>query len=196
MKKIMFLVFVFAFAYAKGQDSTSIRKTYLTQVKFSVTQFFENSLILDYERRLNNGNGMLLSIGPVYSEVSGMKKSGFRTELQYKLYITSKEYRHTQSRIYIAPYLVYKYLETIGTYASPYYPDYKRYFHSFCPGIIAGWSIISFHRLVFDFYIGGGMKRTFDGDFKGKIDYDNYNIWQPGYNGVVPRMGFEMGITL
>ncbi|MFH0867345.1 MAG: hypothetical protein V1904_14220 [Bacteroidota bacterium] len=39
------------------------------------------------------------------------------------------------------------------------------------------------------------MKRTFDGDFIGKIDYDNEFFLQPGYNGVIPRFGFDIGIN-
>lgn len=196
MKKTMILIFLLAVAYASGQD----KKEYKNQMRFSIGHFFENSLYFNCEMLLKNNNSFLLGAGPVYSEISGESKSGYRSEVQYKLYITSKEGKNSIIRIYVAPYLTYKYLENRSEYTVWSNNTYiaaiaKNYFHSFCPGIIAGWNIIAYHRLVFDFYIGGGMKRTFDGDFVGKINYDNNNIFAPGYNGVIPRFGFEMGFT-
>jgi hypothetical protein len=200
MKKIIFIIFLFALAFAKGQDTVSTAKEYKNQMRFSLTQFFNNCLFFSYEKHLKNNNGFLIGAGPVYSEISNDTKSGFNTELQYKLYITTKTGRHTVSRIYVSPYLSYKYLvkqsENIYWINNTYTTTItKNYFNSFCPGIIAGYNIVSYHRLVLDFFIGGGMKRTFDSDFVGKVDYDNGSIFEPGYNGVVPRCGFELGVT-
>lgn len=195
MKKIIFLLFALAVLSVNAQTQGSMDRVYFSQLKCGLGYFLDNTLFFNWEKQLQNNNGLLLGAGPLYSENSNIRKSGFRAELQYKLYITKKESGNGVSRIYVAPFMVYKYIEKENLYYNPNYNYPVNYFHSFCPGIIAGVNIVSYKRLVFDIYVGGGMKRTFDGDFVGKIDYDNYNIFQPGYNGVIPRVGFDIGIT-
>jgi len=182
-------------ASAQHNDTT---KVYNNKLKFSVVNFVDNTLFISYEHTLKNGNGLFIGCGPLYSNSNSEPKSGLRSELQYKLYITEKQKSNSIKRIYFAPFLTYKFLEKkyISYYNGiAYVPDYTMQYHSFCPGIIAGYSITVYNRINIDLYVGGGLKRTFDGNFNGHINYDNYNLWDPGYSGVIPKVGFDIGIT-
>ena len=195
MKKIflVLLIAVYTTANCQHMDST---KVYNNKLKFSLVNFVDNTLFLSYERTMKNGNAWFIGCGPLYSNSNSEPKSGLRSELQYKLYITEKIKENSIKRIYFAPYLTYKYLEKTSTVWNGFASSkVKNTYHSFCPGIVAGYSITVYNRINIDFYLGGGLKRTFDGDFNGHIDYDNGNIWSPGYSGVIPKVGFDVGIT-
>ena len=197
MKKIVLIMLLAAYTTANCQVADSTKK-YNNKLKFSVVNFFDNTLFLSYERTMKNGNALFVGVGPLYANTNNEPKSGLRSELQYKLYITEKIKENSAKRIYFAPFFTYKFLEK--KYTSYYidnniWPNYTVQYHSFCPGIIAGYSITVYNRINIDFYVGGGLKRTFDGNFNGHINYDNYNLWDPGYSGVIPKVGFDIGIT-
>jgi len=196
MKKILFVLFIATYTTANCQNIDST-KVYNNKLKFSVVNFIDNTLFISYERTLKNDNALYIGCGPLYSNSNGEPKSGLRAEFQYKLYITKKEKANSIKRIYFAPYLTYKFLEKKSNYWNGNNTIFNltKQYHSFCPGIIAGYSITVYNRINIDFYVGGGLKRTFDGDFNGHILYDNDNLWSPGYSGVIPKIGFDIGIT-
>ena len=184
--------------YANGQKSKS--DTLLrSSVRLSFLNFVDNTFFVGYEYLFQKGNGLYAGLGSVYADNNDGYKSGLRTEVQFKLYITKKWNERVNKRIYFAPYFTYKYIETgPNNYTGESFAPINvsiNYYNSFCPGIIAGYNIAFLNKLSIDFFIGGGLKRTFDGDFKGHINSDNYNIMDPGYSGVIPKIGIEAGIN-
>jgi hypothetical protein len=58
-------------------------------------------------------------------------------------------------------------------------------------GVILGAQIAFANRLFLDFYTGGGVKRSFG---RQESVQTNYTVLDLGYNGVIPKIGFQLGI--
>lgn len=203
MRKILFILCLFSVSFVKGQDMVdepALRNTF----RVGMFHFFDNTFYLNYERKLKNGNGLLLGGGAIYKEDDYERNAGYRTEVQLKIYVIEHANEKRMNKLYFAPYFTFKYLERKVYNNYPFYdewgnmiyqPPTKEYYHSFSPGIVAGYSLTLYKRINIDMYLGGGLKRTFDADFKGRITHDNSSIWQPGYSGVLPKIGVDIGIV-
>jgi hypothetical protein len=144
---------------------------------------------------------------------------GFGVELQYRKYLngfTSRKSRRDKEflqGVYIAGYL------TGGTYSNKgefttHQRDFNTgqitstsyYLEDYIQNYGAGFTI-GFHRtfwkvLFFDAYLGGGVQiseinRTLDPITTSEYYFSSYNgITAPGYQGIMPKFGIALGVTL
>ena len=64
--------------------------------------------------------------------------------------------------------------------------------HEVSGGVVLGLQIAMGNKFFMDFFTGGGIKRSF-----GDIRQSQFiAVTEPGYNGVFPKIGFQIGIGL
>lgn len=192
MKKVSLFLFLALLSVASfAQDEQ--QKSYKNYISFNPLQFFDNTFAMSYERLISNDQSLSLEAGAIYEE--GIRE-GFYGELQYRYFIYDDVlWTDNNVKIFFAPYLQYKYVEESTSY---WYDDgikdteYK--INSYGAGILTGIKLTIIERLVFDFYIGGGIRRT--NDFKAETDEYYYDgVWDAGYNGIAPKAGMRIGFN-
>ena len=62
-------------------------------------------------------------------------------------------------------------------------------------GLIMGLNFSVKNRIIFDIFMGGGLRRTNDNisSLQNYYSSDN-NIFSDEYNGVIPKIGFQLGV--
>lgn len=198
MKKIIIVFICIATFSANAQDKAKSKNTgYQNILKFSVVNFLDNTILLSYERKINNSTGLMLSGGVSYkvNQGTGEVTEGYKGEFQYKHFVHTKEKENSSISIYFAPYFLYKYSEkeTFWSEWPPYNYHYIYYFNSFSGGILFGMNFTIEKKIVIDLYAGGGIKRTFGAQMRDNINYYCGSIWELGYNGITPKAGIDVG---
>ena len=95
--------------------------------------------------------------------------------------------------IYAGPYVMHRYRDQdvqIWDWILQTNVTVKERINEFSGGVILGAQIAFANKLFVDFFTGGGIKRSFGRS----PDNTNVNITQPGYNGVLPKIGLQIGI--
>jgi hypothetical protein len=197
MKKLIIItaIIILALQATTAQDIAE-KKSYPNIFKFSVTNFFDNTFQVSYERKICANSGLMFSAGILYKNNNSDKMEGFKTDVQYKYFVYTKEKENTGMTIYFAPYVFYRYTEKTSYYYSdfpPYNYPWKYYYNSFSGGVLFGMGFTIAKKICIDAYVGGGIKRTFGAHLKDELLYYNNSIWQPGYNGITPRGGIDVG---
>ena len=197
MKKFI-IIFLCLTSYSlNAQDNTKKENPgYKNMFKFSVTNFFDNTFQISYERMTCDNSALMISGGLSYKDNGGEPMQGYKGELQYKYFVYTREKENSGGSIYFAPYFLYKYTEKENYYHTefaPYNYQILYYFNSFSGGILFGKNFTIAKKLVIELYVGGGIKRTFGAHLKDNVSYYNYDIWDPGYNGITPKVGIDVG---
>lgn len=155
-----------------------------------------------YERQLSNSNSIAIMGGATLSNTFDIDKKGGNGEIQYRVNLSKKLDRISKNNFfYFAPYLLQKYIQ-ITTKDYNYYYNDNNYgkkttntIVSYSGGMLLGIRLTnSSNRLAFNAFAGGGMKYS---EISGTDSGRNYNngIWDIGFTGVVPRVGFQVGIS-
>ena len=117
--------------------------------------------------------------------------------MQYRYFVYTKTKENSGLNIYFAPYLSYRYTEEIEPYSIPglfdYYGPTKYYFNSFAGGVLFGYSFTIAKKINLDFNLGGGIRRSLGAHLKDNVNFYNQSIFDPGYNGITPRAGIDVG---
>ena len=170
---------------------------------------------ISYERFLNDRRSSI-SLIPSYSlrEQGDEKIVGWQIMSQYKFYLT--HINKTQGKTFLN---LFNYGFYCGLYAvyNDFESDYEQSWwnpdkmqnetdiyhldvNAFEGGAMVGIQTDITERIVFDFYVGGGLRDgtvtdTFD-DIQDEIEYyDEISVFDQKYKGVKPRIGFQLGIT-
>jgi len=178
-----------------AQDNT-VKKTYPNIFKFSVTNFFDNTFQVSYERKLCTNSAMMISAGIIYKNNNGDKMQGYKADVQYRNFVFTKEKENSGLNIYFAPYVLYRYTERSNNYIydfPPYNYNNKYFFNSFSGGVLFGINFTIAKKISLDAYLGGGVKRTFGPHLKDNVSMYNTSIWDPGYNGITSKGGIDVG---
>ncbi len=198
MKKqiLLAMLCIFAMHTSFSQDNSEI-KPLKNIFKFSVTNFFDHTFQASYERQTCDNAALMFSGGLLYQHNSSDEMSGFKFEAQYKYFVFTKEKETSGMKIYFAPYLFYRYTDKTDGYYM-YDPGYgytstKYIFNSFSGGVYFGMGFTIARKISIDGYIGGGIKRTFGGGLKDNVNYYSSGITDPGYNGITPKGGIDVG---
>jgi hypothetical protein len=181
-------------------------------VKISPFHFAEGTFLLSYERMLaENKSSIMLSAGlhsrsnyynyNYNSSPNPQPEFGFQEELQFRLYVIQPQSYSRNDRgfwyfkgFYAGPYLQHRYLQrTVSNWdwVLQVYNDEKQDLNEISGGVLLGVQVAIGNRFFMDFYTGGGIKQSFS-----NISQYSPGIAQPGYSGVIPKIGFQFGVGL
>lgn len=194
IKISLLIIMLVSFSTLQAQDQS---KEYKSIMKFSAVNFFFKNFQLGIERSVSPNQSVYFTAGYTYEEEYSSKKEGLNLEFQYKYIALEAQGQHALKRIYFAPYLGYKDFDLdqeIYNYDSEPQSTIEVFdIKAVNAGVLIGITFILKERFVFDFYVGGGIRKTNDYD-PDKHTYQN-GIMDVGYNGIAPRIGFDVGIT-
>lgn len=192
MKKITILLslaFISTFSFA--QD---------VLVKVSPFHFADGTIYTTYERALTNNNSFALSGG--YRLSDNGDEYGWMGEIQLRKYVfkptINKSSESPLAGVYAGLYLNGKYF--VEDYKSSYWSN-DRYIERHEDfdikqvegGVLMGFQVIFSEKMALDFFFGGGLR---DSQIDNKpLGLDFYNP-ERGYTGIVPKIGFDLGISL
>ncbi len=198
------------FAQDKAEDEI-IHSNFIYGSPFGI---FVNRFTLSMEHNLPSHNSFMVTGSLSLSDNLEKSERGGGGEFQYRVNMSKHPDRSSKySFFYFAPYMQYRYMDVIdgqygniyfannnGTYASHYsYYNEQRIIHSVSGGLLLGIRLTNkSNRLSFDLFAGGGMKYS-DVSYKNHQEtYSyarNYSMFDAGYTGVVPRGGFQVGVS-
>ena len=170
---------------------------------------FQNKFRLSFENDLKSHNSFMVMGNLILSKGNGQSQSGGGGELHYRINMSKHPDRASPyCFFYFAPYMEYQYLQTTG--GNNYYSNYPTYYsavvycdqfiNSVSGGLLMGIRLTNrSNRLAFNLYAGGGMKYSQTvlsngGSYSYNEDL-NGSFIDPGYTGVVPKGGFQMGFS-
>lgn len=178
-------------------------------VKISPFHFAEGTFLMSYERMLGQQkSSLLLNLGlhsrsaRNYQTGASTPEFGFQEELQYRLYVVPPQDISRNGSgfwffkgLYAGPYVGHRLLQRsvqVWDWILQQNVDQNENINEVAGGVILGVQIAMGNKFFMDFYTGGGIKRSF-----GEIRQTNFiGATQPGYNGVYPKIGFQIGIGL
>lgn len=195
MKKIIvaLLLVIFASGAYAQVLATANSPEYKNVLKMSASLFTRSTFQMGYERYLNPNTSLYLTGGINFQDSDYDKNWGVRTEAQLRFHVYTLIKPKESHRLYFAPYLLNHYLETeTRNYTGSGMDEWRTdSFDAIGGGMLFGWSFSFANRINLDLYTGGGFRKTLNYD-----DNDNYyndGIFEYGYNGIVPRLGIDIG---
>ncbi len=206
MKKVIFIIAlifgIVSVTSAQEQNETNTIKDYPNTVKFSTFTFINGTFQLNYERFLKTDKSLAFYAGYTYRDNWEDEREGFNFEIQYKYFVFESVGNKTVKRLYFAPYTSFHYTDLTNEYYYWHHDDPDGYYYSkenyiiksYRSGVLFGFNWILAERITLDIYMGGGIRKTNNFD-KGKDSYYDSDIWEPGYNGIAPRIGLDVGIN-
>ncbi len=219
MKNFLTLPFVLNCLSSFAQEETSIPRTIF---KLSPQHFLESTLKVGVERigkSYTRSYSLYLSARTdnFGHQNDMMGYNGIACEFQYRSYIMPlKEYLSKKNRtykqgLYAAGFLQAGNFVTSGkTYVYPYYPTYPpqfpNYINSYSRDIVntslgftLGVQKVFWNVLFLDIYVGGGFQysSTIHIGYQPPDGYhEYYDMFDPGYKGIIPKMGLSLGMSL
>ncbi len=213
MKKITLFIVLFAcaiFANAQNQEiPINLKYEFQNTLKLSPFELGRAEFQISYERYFNNRKTSLVVFPSIILKQRGEETiNGTQLMLQYRFYLSqlniANQYTLGMFNVgfYSAPYL----LGIIAKEQSYYdYMDPKTFEYSFNLisektkgaeiGALMGIQLDITKRIVADFFVGGGIRKTAVTQ-ETLLDFEKtYSVFDLGYSGVKPRIGFQIGIT-
>jgi hypothetical protein len=179
-------------------------------IKISPFHFVDGTFLMSYERMLGSQKSSLMFSAGIHSRSNRdyyngnnvTPEFGFQEELQYRLYVVQPQNVSRNGRgfwyfkgFYAGPYISHRYLQR-----SVYVWDWVLQQNTTEPeklnevggGVVLGVQVALGNKFFIDFFTGGGIKRSM-----GLISQNYYaGVTDPGYNGVYPKIGLQLGIGL
>lgn len=194
--------------FVQAQSSVQVDTVYVIEqepikniLKISPFHFIEGTFLLGYERMFNRSS-IMVSAG-LHSRERYFQEDpefGFQEEIQYRYYFAEPKNTGARGRnffffkgLYAGPYVYHRYRQQtvqVWDWIAQENVNVPENINEFAGGVIIG-AQVAFSNVVFlDFFTGGGIKRSI-----GRNPINNFlNITSPGYNGVLPKIGFKLGI--
>lgn len=209
MITLTFLLILCQFGY--GQENIEIQDSYAYKnvLKLSPVELARAEFQVGYERYFKGRSQSMLLMPSIFISQDGdEKKDGFQLMVQYRFYLsqlhqkTSKTLNMFNVGFYSAPYvlgLIHNEVYEYGIY-DPINLEYvtdlmEEKTESIEGGALMGIQLDITKRIVFDFFVGGGIRRSNVIRNMPEEGYNSYGILDIGYTGVKPRIGMQMGIT-
>ena len=190
MKKITIIICsLFIFSFAQAQDKAN------ALIKNSPFHFFDGTFHLSYEKSLSSNKSINISAGfhlRDNNNYSDNQNIGWIGELQLRRYLLHKvDNKSKLNGFFVAPYVKGGYFSVEEE--NYYYDEDIEYsttkeIKSFQGGVLMGYQIVFSDIVALEFFLGGGMQYA-DSDYH----VDIYQV--KGYTGVVPRIGFNVGVS-
>lgn len=196
MKKIFLALFFFSFLVVNAQIDTIL--PYKNSLRYEMIPALNSTFSVGFEQYTTDVSSIVFIPSVMYKEDNNLAKQGFIFEAQYRYHVVNKATNNGKAVIsyYVAPYAAVKYFKIEdnygysvwnGSYYDYVYLEYTDEFSAFGAGIIGGSEITFAKKLFLDFYIGGGI-RTSDATRNAE------SIVDPGFKGIAPRAGFNIGV--
>ncbi|MCD4771865.1 MAG: DUF3575 domain-containing protein [Bacteroidales bacterium] len=187
---------------AQQQNENNTSNNYSNTVKFSTLPFVNSTFQLSYERFLKKDKSLALFAGYTYRDNWRDEREGFNFEMQYKYFVFESKGRKTVKKLYFAPYVSFYYTDfTDEEYywynndpEEDYYSTVNYIIKSYRGGVLVGFNWILAERITLDIYLGGGIRKTNNFNKNSDTNY-NRSVWEPGYNGIAPKIGMDVGIN-
>jgi hypothetical protein len=211
MKKNLFIIaFAIAFNCCAQKSGTPTFSLPRNLVKLSPFQLFTNTLELGIESfNPSYSKSFQVSLGLRSGSVYYYTGKGASLEFAYRKYAAPMKFYNRKQRefyqgIYYSLFLNSAYFKGRDTYYSYYNPngstntlvDFSDQIWSIAPGFTIGFERTLWKVLVLDVFVGGGIRFT-DVQRKGTMPYSNgYEITDPGYEGIFPKIGAKIGVGL
>lgn len=195
MKKTFALISILVLCIQVSAQETE--KTYKNVVSFNPIYFTASTFMMGYERFIKPNKSLTFYLGAIYDQ---NYKEGFTAEFQYRYFISDQDiWQKDNLKIFFAPYLQYKNVEMMGRWwvdNNGVVEDHNYTIHAYGAGIMFGFKLTVIDRLVFDAYVGGGIRRTNDYKEDGKENfYYEDGVTDAGYNGIAPKAGVTVGFN-
>lgn len=207
---ILFLAIMIS-QFALGQknlENTKFNYEYKNVLRLSPVELGRAEFQVGYERYFaNRAQSLVLNPSVIKASRGVEKKDGFQLMAQYRFYLSQLQ-RETNETLnmynigfYAAPYaLGLTFKETYEFYN--YSPETNKDNVSLVDetvnavegGALLGIQLDITRRIVLDFFVGGGIRESAVTS-NNTEDVNQYGIFENGYTGVKPRIGFQMGIT-
>lgn len=203
MKNILIILLLLVECTAIAQDAAPtlpVEKKH-NRVYFNLFDLVFSTFSVSYERDIRR-NSLMITAGGILSEDKQKSKTGGMGEVHYRLNLVDEKAGYDRTALfYLSPYFQYKYIdaEEIINASTNSYPVTATYTYttaanlrSYHVGALLGLSLYAFKgRFCTSFYAGSGLRKV---DIKGNQNLFNINLFQAGYSGVIPRLGFQLGI--
>lgn len=180
-------------------DETPVRKGNMFYI--SPFELFLNTLQVGCEKKLKNHNTLALMGGftlakknEVISDIGGSGEIQYRMNLLYNkrsINIVSSQY---STFVYFAPFANYRYVEKTDVVLAEAIQASNNitYINSLFGGFVFGGRFSGVeNRFCLNVFLGGGLKYSV---VEGQKEYTEF--LRPGYTGIAPKAGFQLGIAL
>ena len=171
-------------------------------LRLSPFHFIEGTFHLSYERFLGETSSIVLSAG-ITSRQRWFQEEpdfGFQEELQYRYYVLPPKNEGARGRnffffkgLYAGPYAAHRFRQQSiqeWDWVTQQNVNIYENVHEVSGGVILGAQMAFGNVLFLDIFTGGGIKRAFGSNASSQF----LNVFSPGYNGVVPKAGLQLGI--
>lgn len=194
MKKNIFISLFALFSFSSFSQTTL--------VKISPFHLLDGTFYTSLEKNLNNDRSFYLAGG--YRLSDNGDDFGWMGELQIRKYLfrfnNSKSFGDSPfSGVYGGLYGNGKYFSEFDQNVSVAYGAADDYYYT--PedyeikqgegGVMMGIQLVFHKKLSFDFFIGGGLRAS---EINGNYSRTPYSP-ERGYTGIVPKVGFDVGIS-
>lgn len=206
------IIVLFSFIFTCGNSQINYR---LNSIKISPVEFTKAEFQISYERYFGNrSSSIVISPSVILKDSYDESKAGLQGMIQYRFYLT--HFNKSESKTFLG-------LHNYGFYSGVYalYMDYAEDYqiglynqdtqeyemhnlhkesNSIEGGAIVGLQVDITERIVMDFYVGGGIRKTDLSDDltqeqRDQGYYQYYGVLDPEYQGVKPRVGLQLGMT-
>ena len=202
---IPLFAFPFLLQAQEADDAVTTHPPVKNIIKISPFHFVEGTFLMSYERMLNEQkSSIMVSLGLNSRERSWNNSSqfGFQEEIQYRVYVAPPKDVGARGRnfmffkgFYAGPYISHRFRSTTEPqwdWITQQNSPTKTEINEVSGGVLMGVQIAFANKVFADFFLGGGVKRSF-----GEVPQGFFiDITQPGYNGVIPKIGLQIGIGL
>ena len=195
--------------FAQGIKYTRKDSVTIDTIQFIVhndmARYFSGSFWAGIEIPLKNKSSLAIAGIGTYGSPDFNRDhqySGWGIEFQYRNFL-GKKGSIVKSPVYFAPHLIYRNLtltdwEKYDSFQnnSVDKKEYTQNFQVFYGGIVIGSEIFAGDMFTLDVFFGGGIRVTkdIDGDATYKVPTRGVTMTDIRYSGVVPRVGFRIGI--
>lgn len=214
MKKYSYILILILFPLSIFSQSFDYE--YLNSVKINPISFAQSEIQLHYEHYFKNRKSSIL-IAPslILRETDDESVFGGQLMGQWRIYVT--HFNKEEGRNFLGFYnygfyagvygLAHRYNEKYTMYqwnpttGEQLAKQFERNSSSGELGPMMGLQIDLTKRIVFDFYLGGGIRFSdFNDSIDDEPDYENYSSFNEGvfaiaYSGVKPKLGLSIGIN-
>jgi len=213
MKLTMIALMIFALGqFGIGQKNIDLEETtyrHNNVLKLSPIELGRAEFQIGYERYFKNRSQSIVVLPSIIIGKEGLEeKSGYQLMMQYRFYLSQLQ-RETNETLgmynigfYAAPYLLGMVHEEDYTFG---YPDPETFewieelrnerTESVEGGALMGIQLDITKRIVFDLFVGGGIRKSNVRSERQIETVRNNGIFDTGYTGIKPRIGMQIGIT-
>jgi hypothetical protein len=214
MKKLLLIIGFFMPLMMSAQDESVAHFSKKNALKISPIEFGNAEFQLSYERYFGDRSSSIQFTPSFILEENGDEsREGWQAMLQYRFYLT--HLKSSEGKSFWGLYNIGFYTGVYGLYFNQneellrYYYDnttgmsfneiYARKITAGEGGALIGMQVDITPRIVIDFYVGGGIRYTeIDDEFvppNNENYYNYFDVFDPGYKGVKPKLGLQLGIT-